>query len=69
MSFFPGWAGRGQVRLMELEGDRLTLVTAPGRAGGQAAHRLVWERVGERDTSPTRPESVVENRYDWRSRV
>ena len=45
MSLFPNWIGHDQVRFIELDGDRLTLTTAPILAGGQTVHSLVWERV------------------------
>ena len=46
ISFFPNWVGVDQIRIGELEGNRLTLSTAPLLARGhlQTAH-LVWERV------------------------
>ena len=46
VSFFPNWVGVDQVRLWELEGNRLTLSTPPLLIRGlqQTAH-LVWERV------------------------
>ncbi len=46
VSFFPNWIAVDQVRFWELEGDRLTLSTAPilMRGAQQTAH-LVWERA------------------------
>ena len=47
VSFFPNWVGVDQVRLWELEGNRLTLSTPSPlliRGLQQTAH-LVWERV------------------------
>jgi hypothetical protein len=46
VSFFPNWVGVDQVRIWELEGNRLTLSTPPLLIRGvqQTAH-LVWERV------------------------
>ena len=46
LSSFPNWVGVGQERLVELEGNRLTLSTRPILLGGmnQTAH-LIWEHV------------------------
>lgn len=46
VSFFPNYVGVDQVRIWELEGNRLTLSTPPMLVAGvqQTAH-LVWERV------------------------
>ncbi len=46
VSFFPNWVGVDQVRIWELEGNRLILSTPPLliRGAQQTAH-LVWERV------------------------
>ncbi len=46
VSFSPNWVGVDQVRLWELEGNRLTLSSPPLliRGAQQTAH-LVWERV------------------------
>jgi len=46
VSFFPNWVGVDQVRIWELEGNRLTLSAPPLLIRGvhQTAH-LVWERV------------------------
>ncbi len=46
VSFFPNWVGVDQVRICELEGNKLKLSTAPLLMRGmqQTAH-LVWERV------------------------
>ncbi len=46
ISFFPNWVGVDQVRLWELEGNRMTLSTPPLLVRGlQQTARLVWERV------------------------
>ena len=46
LSSFPNWVGVDQERLVELNGNRLTLSTRPILLGGmnQTAH-LIWERV------------------------
>ncbi len=46
LSSFPNWVGVDQERLVELEGNRLTLSTRPILLGGmnQTAH-LIWEHV------------------------
>jgi hypothetical protein len=46
LSLFPNWVGVDQERLLELEGNRLTLSTHPILIKGsqQTAH-LIWERV------------------------
>ncbi len=46
VSFFPNWVGVDQVRIWELEDNRLTLSTHSLLIRGepQTAH-LVWERV------------------------
>ena len=45
-SLFPNWVGVEQERLIDLEGNRLTLSTRPMLLGGirRTAH-LIWERV------------------------
>ncbi len=45
-SLFPNWVGVDQERLIDLEGNRLTLSTRPMLLGGirRTAH-LIWERV------------------------
>lgn len=47
VSLFPGWVGDGQLRLVELEGNRLTLSTpTPFLTGGKLVRmRLNWERA------------------------
>jgi hypothetical protein len=47
LSLFPGWVGDGQVRVVELDGDRLVLRSAaPVMSGGRpATMRLSWERA------------------------
>ena len=46
VSLFPNWAGGDQVRLVELEGDRLSLSTPPMPVSGvMRTGHLVWERV------------------------
>lgn len=49
LSLFPNWTGTDQVRFAEVEGDRLTITTAPIAIGGTTTNRLVWERVGTPD--------------------
>lgn len=46
LSLFPNWVGVAQARLVEIDGDRLTLSTRPLLLEGtpRTAH-LVWERV------------------------
>ena len=46
LSSFPNWVGVDQERLVEREGNRLTLSTRPILLGGmnQTAH-LIWEHV------------------------
>jgi hypothetical protein len=46
LSLFPNWSGVDQERLVEVEGDRLTLSTRPMLFQGieRTAH-VVWERV------------------------
>jgi hypothetical protein len=47
MALFPRWVGDGQVRVVELDGDRLVLrSTAPVMTGGRLATiRISWERA------------------------
>lgn len=46
VSFFPNWVGVDQVRIWELEGNRLILSTPPLVIRGlQQTAQLVWERV------------------------
>jgi hypothetical protein len=46
VSSFPNWVGVDQVRIWELEGNRLTLSTPPLLIRGvQQTAQLVWERV------------------------
>jgi len=45
LSLFPNWIGAEQVRFAELDGDRLTVRTAPITAEGRSVHLLVWERA------------------------
>ena len=47
VSLFPGWVGDGQVRVVELDGDRLVLRSAaPLMSGGRlVTMRLSWERA------------------------
>lgn len=51
VSLFPNWAGHTQARIVELEGDMLTLSTAsPVTSGGKLVNaRLVWERAKKTD--------------------
>lgn len=47
VSLFPNWVGGVQRRLYKLDGDRLTLSTAPMLLGGiERRAYLVWERAG-----------------------
>jgi hypothetical protein len=46
LSLFPDWVGIEQERLVEVEGDRLTLSTRPILLGGvQRTAHLIWERA------------------------
>ena len=46
LSLFPNWVGIEQERLVEVEGDRLTLSTRPILlGGGQRTAHLIWERA------------------------
>ena len=46
LSLLPNWIGRPQVRVAELEGDRLVLTAPPDRIGGrEAVARLTWRRA------------------------
>ncbi len=45
LSLFPNWVGLDQERFAELDGDRLTITTAPIAIGGTTTNRLVWQRV------------------------
>lgn len=46
VSFFPNWVGNDQVRIGELEGNRLMLSTPPLLVRGvQLTAHLAWERV------------------------
>lgn len=49
LSLFPNWTGLDQERFVELDGDRLTITTAPIAIGGTTTNRLVWERAGPTD--------------------
>jgi hypothetical protein len=46
LSLFPGWAGLGQVRAVEFDGDRLVLsAVAPVESGGRLViTRISWTR-------------------------
>jgi hypothetical protein len=50
VSLFPGWVGDAQARLVQLDGDRLTLTSvAPvPSGGGSVTMRLTWERATSR---------------------
>ena len=52
ISSFPNWVGTSQERFVELEGDRLTITTAPLQIGGTTTNRLVWERASGSTASP-----------------
>ncbi len=45
ISAFPNWVGTTQERFVHLDGDRLTITTAPLHIGGTTTSRLVWERA------------------------
>ncbi len=46
LSLFPNWVGVDQERLVELQGNRLTLSTPPIMlAGKQQTAHLIWERL------------------------
>ena len=47
VSLFPRWVGDGQVRVVELDGDKLVLRSAaPVMSGGRlATMRISWERA------------------------
>ncbi len=46
VSLFPNWVGTSQERLVTLEGNRLTLSTAPMvQAGRPQTAEIVWERA------------------------
>ncbi len=46
ISLFPNRVGEDQVRMMELEGDKLILSTPPFLAGGKwRTARVVWKRM------------------------
>ena len=45
LSLFPNWVGLDQERFAELDGDRLTITTAPIAIGGTTTNRLVWRRA------------------------
>lgn len=46
VSLFPNWVGDAQRRFFELDGDRLTLSTAPMvLAGTERRAYLIWERA------------------------
>ncbi len=45
LSLFPNWVGLDQVRFAELDGDTLTITTAPIAIGGTTTNRLVWRRA------------------------
>ncbi|MDQ3808803.1 MAG: lipocalin-like domain-containing protein [Chloroflexota bacterium] len=49
LSLFPNWSGLDQERFVELDGNRLTITTAPIAIGGTTTSRLVWERVSDPD--------------------
>ena len=47
VSSFPNWTGARQERFMHLEGDTLTLSTAPmDRGDGAQSFSMVWKRAG-----------------------
>ncbi len=45
LSLFPNWVGVDQVRFAEVDGDTLTITTAPIAIGGTPTNRLVWPRA------------------------
>ena len=45
LSLFPNWVGLDQVRFAELDGDTLTITTAPIAIRGTTTNRLVWRRA------------------------
>ena len=49
LSLFPNWTGLDQERFVDVDGDRLTITTAPIAIGGTTTNRLVWERVSTSD--------------------
>ncbi len=53
LSLFPNWTGSDQERFVALEGDRLTITTAPLAIGGTTTNCLVWERA-----SPDAPDTL-----------
>ena len=51
ISWNQGWTGTDQVRYFELDGDTLTITTAPYRShqdGKEGRSILVWEKVSSR---------------------
>ena len=51
ISWNQGWTGTDQVRFFELEGDTLTITTAPYRSyldGREGRSILVWNKVADR---------------------
>lgn len=55
VSFFPNWIGTAQERDVTVEGDRLTITTAPLEIGGLTASRLIWERANTGSACGPRP--------------
>ncbi len=50
LSLFPNWVGTQQERRVDVQGDRLTLSTAPLLFGGKhQTAQLIWERVSSVD--------------------
>jgi hypothetical protein len=45
VSLFPNWRGTDQERFVDVDGDRLTITTAPLQIGGTTSSRLAWERA------------------------
>ena len=45
VSLFPNWSGTDQERFVDVDGDRLTITTAPLQIGGTTSSQLAWERA------------------------
>jgi hypothetical protein len=58
ISWNQGWTGTDQIRYFELDGNTLTITTAPYRSyhdGKEGRSILVWDKVPDHAAAPVRP--------------